>query len=139
MRPRYHSIAKVEKHDYAECFDTAGISCIAEPGMGAMGVHYVDGTLVGNPKLIPTKPEAILYAPDRFGRLHLAAVEYIVVKADWDASHAAPPRMYGQDFNVTDAPNRFGLPPFYSLHVWAWKHNPAGLFEMWNPDVVCPA
>jgi hypothetical protein len=136
---KYHSITKVEKHDYAEFFDTAGISCIAEPGMGAMGVHYVNGTLVGNPKLIPTKPEAILYAPDKNGRLHLAAVEYIVVKDAWDATHASPPRMYGQDFNFTDAPNRFGLPPFYSLHVWAWQHNPAGLFEMWNPNVVCPA
>jgi hypothetical protein len=30
------------------------------------------------------------------------------------------------------------LPAFYSLHVWAREHNPAGRFEMWNPDVVCP-
>ena len=37
----------------------------------------------------------------------------------------------------TPGPNRFGLPPFYSLHVWAFKHNPAGMFEMFNPNVHC--
>jgi len=30
-----------------------------------------------------------------------------------------------------------GLPAFYSLHAWIWKHNPAGDFAMWNPDVTC--
>ena len=79
----------------------------------------------------------MLYAPDRHGRLHLAAVEYVVVKADWDATHKPPPRLFGHKFNFTDAPNRFGLPPFYSLHVWAFKHNPAGMFEMLNPNVHC--
>ena len=40
-------------------------------------------------------------------------------------------------FNFTAAGNRFGLPDFYSLHVWVWKHNPAGMFNMWNPNVHC--
>ncbi len=48
------------------------------------------------------------------------------------------PSLFGHEFMVTDAPNRYGLPAFYSLHVWAWDHNPMGTFEMWNPDVVCP-
>ncbi len=134
---KFHSLAKATHHDYAKFSDTAGISCIAEPGMGAMGIHYVNSTKVGNPSIVATKPEALLYSPDKHGRLHLAAVEYIVVKADWDATHTAPPRLFGHTFNFTDAPNRFGLPPFYSLHVWAFKHNPAGMFEMWNPNVHC--
>ncbi len=33
--------------------------------------------------------------------------------------------------------NRFGLPAFYSLHAWIWKHNPSGTFEPWNPQVQC--
>ena len=41
------------------------------------------------------------------------------------------------EFDFTDAPNRYGLPPFYSLHAWIWKDNPAGAFEMWNPSVHC--
>ena len=103
-----------------------------------------------NPAIDATHPEALVYAPDRHGGLHLAALEYVVIKADWDASqippaslgsgpavHSAPPMLFGHEFNFTDAPNRYGLPPFYSLHVWLWKDNPAGTFEMWNPSVHC--
>jgi hypothetical protein len=91
----------------------------------------------------------LVYAPDRHGGLHLAALEYVVIKGDWDAkqippsSYAqsyespVPPMLFGHEFNFTGAPNRYGLPPFYSLHVWLWKHNPAGTFAMWNPNVHC--
>jgi hypothetical protein len=43
----------------------------------------------------------------------------------------------GQLFHFFEAPNRFGLPPFYTLHVWAWKDNPNGTFTNWNPNVSC--
>jgi hypothetical protein len=81
----------------------------------------------------------MVYAPGRDGTLTLAAVEYVVIKSAWDQTHTAPPKLFGHEFNVTDSPNRFGLDPFYSLHVWVWKHNPAGTFQMWNPRVTCPA
>jgi hypothetical protein len=35
------------------------------------------------------------------------------------------------------ADNRYGLPPFYERHVWLWAHNPAGMYEDWNPKVSC--
>ncbi len=130
-------MATAKDHHFARFKDTAGIACIADPSMGAMGIHYVNSTRVGNPSIVPTKPEAVLYAPGRDGRLHLAAVEYIVVKAAWDATHKGRPRLFGHKFNLTAEPNRFGLPTFYSLHVWAFKHNPAGTFQMFNPSVHC--
>jgi len=46
--------------------------------------------------------------------------------------------MVGRDFALTPSPNRFGLPAFYSLHVWIWSPNPSGLFQPWNPRVHCP-
>ena len=147
---KYHSLTAAKKAGYSTLADSAGITCIAEPQMGAMGVHYVKGDLVKNPAIDATHPEALVYAPDRHGRLHLAALEYVVIKSDWDASQlpppslgfgsrttAAPPMLFGHEFNFTDAPNRYGLPPFYSLHAWVWKDNPAGTFEMWNPSVHC--
>lgn len=82
------------------------------------------------------KPETLVYAPEN-GKLRLAAVEYLVLKPAWDAKHASPPSLFGHRFNVTPAGNRFGLPAFYSLHAWIWKHNPAGTFAMWNPAVSC--
>jgi hypothetical protein len=129
----------VAKHaGYARLTDLQGISCIANPGVGAMGVHYVKGALVGDGKINARTPEALVYEP-RHGRLQLVAVEYVVFQADWDASHTSPPNLFGHDFMLQTAPNRFGLPAFYMLHAWIYKHNPAGKFEPWNPRVHCPA
>lgn len=155
---QYHNLAVAERHGYAVLADVNGITCIADDqpamamsgdmttdmkmrmqmGSGAMGVHYANGKLVGAPVVNADKPEALLYAPDARGGLHLAGVEYVVIKAAWDAKHANPPSLFGHRFNDTTAPNRFGLPEFYSLHVWAWKTNPAGTFAMFNPTVHCP-
>jgi hypothetical protein len=136
---KFHSIALAQLNGYAMFTDINGLACIDMPGMGGMGVHWVNGTLVGDPALVPNHPEAFVYAPAPDGTLQLAAVEYIVVKSAWDASHKFPPKLFGHTFNFTDAPNRYNLPPFYSLHVWVWKHNPAGTFAMWNPAVHCPS
>jgi hypothetical protein len=147
---KYHSLTVAQKAGYSILADTAGITCIADPQMGgAMGVHYVKSDLVKDPAIAAAHPEALVYAPDRHGHLHLAALEYVVIKADWDANKVppagyvgsrdaqAPPMLFGHTFNFTDAPNRYGLPPFYSLHAWIWKDNPAGTFQMWNPSVHC--
>ena len=97
------------------------------------GVHYVNGTLVGTPAALLRHPEALVYAPER-GHLRLAALEYVVLKSAWDqARQERASRLYGHRFNITYAPNRYGLPTFYSLHAWILKYNPAGMFAMWNP------
>ena len=36
------------------------------------------------------------------------------------------------------APNRYGVPTFYELHLWVWEHNQNGLFNDWNSKVSCP-
>jgi hypothetical protein len=134
---KFHDLDVAGKAGYGLLLDAAGIACIDMPGMGAMGVHYAKGAIVGDGVIDPLAPEAMVYAPDEEGHLHLAAVEYVVLKADWDAKHASPPELFGQPFNFTPSGNRFGLPPYYSLHVWAFEHNPAGTFSMWNPKVSC--
>jgi hypothetical protein len=137
---KFHSLATANKAGYARFKDKNGIACIAMPPMGAMGVHYVNGNLVGTPAVLLRHPEALVYAPEH-GHLRLAALEYLVLKSAWDKAHgknAPRPRLYGHRFNITRAPNRYGLPTFYSLHAWIWKHNPAGMFAMWNPSVHCP-
>jgi hypothetical protein len=135
---KFHDIATAESDGYGLFHDVNGIACIHEPGMGGMGVHYVDGALIGDGKVAPSTPEAIVYAPGRDGTLRIAALEYIVIKSDWDATHSSRPQLYpGKPFDLTTAPNRYGLPTFYSQHVWVWKNNPAGLLAMWNPTVHC--
>jgi hypothetical protein len=117
--------------------DSAGIACISEPGMGAMGVHFVKGALVGDGALDPARPEALVYEVTDDSQLRLAALEYVVIQAAWDGAHNAPPTMFGQQFNLTPAGNRYGLPAFYSLHAWLWKSNPSGMFAPMNPNVHC--
>ncbi len=118
--------------------DVNGIACIAQPGEGAMGIHYVNGSPVSDPRELARQPEALVYEPQANGRLSLVAVEYLVTKSAWEgAGNTAPPSLFGHQFMLIPAGNRFGLPDFYALHVWLWKHNPHGLFGMWNPNVSC--
>ena len=72
---KFHSLTVAKKAGYSILADNAGITCIAEPQMGAMGVHYVKGDLVKDAAIDATQPEALAYAPDRHGKLHLAALE----------------------------------------------------------------
>jgi hypothetical protein len=137
---RFHNLATAEDAGYGVLHDVAGLTCIDMPGEGGMGVHWVNGDLVGNPALDIRHPEALVYAPDGDGTLRLAALEFIVDKAAWDAHHAKRPELFrNAPFDLNTAPNRFGLAPFYSQHVWIWKPNPAGTLAMWNPRVTCPA
>jgi hypothetical protein len=134
---RFHTLSVAQHHGYALLKDAAGIACIANPGVGTMGVHYVNGDLVGSGKIDALKPQALVYEPGDHGSLHLVAVEYIAFQQAWDASHHAPPSLFGQQFMLTPDGNRFGIPAFYSLHAWVWKNNPSGTFSMWNPRVHC--
>jgi len=135
---KYHNLG-VAKHDgYAIFHDLNGIACIADAEMGGMGVHYVNGTNVDDPREVPARPEAVVYEPDRYGHLNLVGLEYLVPQAAWDKTHHDPPSLFGQPFMLNTVPNRFLPVAFYSLHVWLYKANPGGLFEMWNPRIHCP-
>jgi hypothetical protein len=137
---QFRNLSLAKKAGYGLLKDKKGIACIAMdsmPAMGAMGVHYAKGALVGDGKLNVATPEALVYQPVAGGKLKLAAVEYVVLKKDWDKQYNLRPVMFGHRFNLTPAGNRFGLPAYYSLHVWLFKNNPSGKFSMWNPLVKC--
>lgn len=110
--------------------------CVSGPDHGAMGVHYVNGDLVGDGQIDATKPEALIYEPGD-GGMRLVGVEFIVDAATWMAHHDSPPSLEGQAFQLVNSPNRYGLPAFFELHVWAWRDNPNGAFVDWNTRVSC--
>jgi len=116
-------------------YGSAG-SCVSGPQEGAMGIHFPKGALVADGKLEAEHPEILIYE-QRGGRLRLLGVEYLVFFDDWHAHNPGPPVLMGQHFNYVGSPNRYGLPPFYELHVWAWRDNPSGMFVDWNPAVSC--
>jgi hypothetical protein len=111
-------------------------SCVSGPDEGAMGIHYPNGALIGDGALDAAHPEILIYE-QRNGRLRLLGVEYLVLYDAWHAVNTAPPILMGQHFNYAGSPNRYGLPAYYQLHVWAWRHNPKGTFTNWNPRVSC--
>jgi hypothetical protein len=113
------------------------LGCVSGPEEGAMGVHFVNSSLVdGTPEV--NAPEALIYEMKN-GRARLVGVEYIVPVAAWNPGAGEPPVpvLEGQVFHFNDSPNRFGLPPFYELHVRAWRDNPNGAFADWNTSVSC--
>ena len=111
--------------------------CVSGSHEGAMGVHFVNFPMVADAALDVARPELLVYEPLPDGRLRLVAADYLVLTSSWHASNQAPPELMGQLFHLFESPNRFGLPEFYTLHVWAWKENPQGTFANWNPNVSC--
>jgi hypothetical protein len=129
---RFQDVSVAEAEGYALQF-----GCVSGPDAGAMGLHYVNGSLVGDGELDPARPEIVIYEATPGGRLRLIGADFLVLADAWDAKHSGPPELMGQLLHLFEAPNRFGLPAFYTLHVWAWKENPNGMFVNWHPKVSC--
>ena len=101
--------------------------------------HYVNMPLVQDGQIDATRPEIILYEPAGNGQVRLVGADYLVLADQWDKTHTSAPELMGQKFQQFEAPNRFGLPRFYTLHVWAWKENPTGTFVNWHSNISCDA
>jgi len=113
------------------------LGCVSGPDHGAMGIHYVNGALVGDGLIDASHPEALIYEPSN-GQLKLVGVEFIVDATTWLANHNGnPPVLEGQSFQFVGTPNRYGIGSIFELHVWAWRDNPNGAFVDWNNDVTC--
>jgi len=113
--------------------------CVSGPDHGAMGIHVVQGSRIADGKLDPEYPEALIYEPQPNGYFRLVGVEFIQLADDWAARYpnGGVPSVDGNLMNLVGFPNRYGLPAFYELHVWAWEDNPNGNFSDWNNRVTC--
>ena len=108
--------------------------CVAHPTAGAMGYHYFNQALVDDLAVDPLAPEVLVYESTPDGERRLVAVEWVV-----PGPNTNPP-------GVTDAPRVLGMEMhilvpavgFWLKHAWIWKHNPAGMFADFNPEVTCP-
>ena len=111
------------------------LGCVSGSDHGAMGIHYVNPNLL-NGTVDATQPQALIYEPSN-GKMTLVGVEFIADAATWLKNNSAPPVLEGQTFLFVDAPNRFNIPAFFELHVWAWRNNPQGSYVDWNDFVSC--
>jgi hypothetical protein len=123
----FHNFEKAKDAEY-----TAPLTgCMVDEKLGGMGFHYGKGSAI-DATVNPLEPEALLYEPEENGKLRLVAVEFLVPYALVSRDGPAP-RAFGQDFVRNDV---FEL---WTLHAWIFKHNPAGMFADWNPEVNCDA
>jgi hypothetical protein len=129
---RFRDVAVAEAEGYQLLF-----GCVSGPDSGAMGLHYVNLALVGDGELDPAQPEIVIYEPAANGRLRLIGADFLVFADAWDKKGVGTPQLMGQLLHLFESPNRFGLPAFYTLHVWAWKENPTGMFVNWHSKVSC--
>lgn len=131
---RFKDVSVAEREGYALLF-----GCVSGPDSGAMGMHFVNLNLVASGVIDATRPQIVIYEPLPDGHLQLIGADFLVIASDWDKAHPGQgaPQLMGQLFHYFESPNRFGLPAFYTLHVWAWKDNPNGAFVNWHPNVSC--
>jgi hypothetical protein len=120
---------------------TPVLGCVSGSDHGAMGIHYANTslvagqTLLSNGQLDATRPQALIYEPQSNGQLKLVGVEFIILASVLPPN--STPQVEGHLMQFIDAPNRYGLPAFFELHVWAWRENPQGSFVDWNNHVSC--
>lgn len=143
---RYHK----EKNALKDGFVGEPI-CVQRPGLGGMGIHYENSARMRDTVVDPTEPELLLYEPQENGRMRLVGLEYhapvIVNGQPWFGSAQQPPPvgqynaapvLFGHRFDGPMPGHNPQMPWHYDLHVWAWRHNPMGLFTQFNPKVSCP-
>lgn len=121
----FHNIDKAIQADY----DTPITPCWYHSELGAMGYHYGNLEYLENGEVDLLKPEALMYEPGPDGHYRLVGMEYIVPVAAWQGE--GNPTLLGQEYHHNEG---LGL---YTLHIWLWRNNPAGLFANWNPKVSC--
>jgi hypothetical protein len=128
---RYHRVEAA----LADGYEVAS-PCEAIPA-GGIGVHYRKSTLF-DLVVDPAQPELLVYEPLENGGLRLVAVAFVVPAAPWDATQSGPPTLGEQAFEDKRIPD-LSSPPFpsFELHVWVWRHNPAGTYATTNPTVSC--
>jgi hypothetical protein len=149
---RFHDVSEA----YAAGYSTQFEPCVANPGVGVMGVHAPHQSLIGDQVIDPLQPEALLYIPQPNGRLRLTGVEYVQVVllrnpatnevAPWFSPDPWPlnyqvvgptPQLFGQNFNGPMPGHIPAMPWHWDLHAWIWAHNPSGMFAEWNPSLQC--
>jgi hypothetical protein len=127
---KYHDINVALADGYVPASE-----CTESPD-GAMGVHYMKPSLLGQP-IDLRHPAILLYLPTEDGP-ELLGVEYFKADADQNlATDGDRPTLLGETFDGPMLGHNPMMPIHYDLHVWTWKHNPSGMFAQWNPTVSC--
>jgi hypothetical protein len=128
MTAPFHNFDQAVAAGYSIPAPAAGV-CISDPIRGGMGFHYTNANkdLINDGVVNLLEPEFLVYAPKDNGGVKFAALDYFVPYNTW--TQAAPPSLLGVDFQREDGFQA------YVMHIWLYWHNPAGIFQNYNPSV----
>lgn len=141
---QYHNEAKALEDGFISTFH-----CVEAPGLGAMGIHYINPLRMMDTSVDASRPEALLFIRQNDGKMRLVGLEYVAPVmsngAPWfgGANNPPPvidnpaPTLFGRSFDGPMPGHGPGEPWHYDLHVWAWRDNPRGLFFPFNPKLSC--
>lgn len=141
---QYHNESKALADGFFSTFE-----CVEAPGLGAMGVHYVNPIRMMDINVDVSQPEALLYLRQNDGTMRLVGLEYVAPVLSngipWFGGENNPPpvvdnpapTLFGRTFDGPMAGHTPGQPWHYDLHVWAWRDNPRGLFFPFNSKLSC--
>ena len=125
--------------------------CVEAPGLGGMGMHYLNPGLASDLAIDPLRPEILLFE-ESGDSLRLIGVEYWSIALANTADGPAPwfgptaptdgffnpaPSVLGVPFEGAMEGHDPGMPWHYDRHLWIWQANPAGIFQTFNPKVSC--
>jgi len=140
----YHNESKALADGFISTFE-----CVEVPGLGAMGVHYINPARMMNTIVTASEPETLLYLRQGDGTMRLVGLEYYAPVLSngipWFGGPTNPPPvidnpapvLFGRAFDGPMPGHEPGQPWHYDLHVWAWRDNPYGLFVPFNPKLKC--
>src|SRR6476646_9596414 len=83
---RFKDVHVAEAEGYALQF-----GCVSGPDSGAMGLHYVNGDLVGRGELDPRHPQIVIYEPTPNGGRRLIGADFLLLAEAWDKKNQGPP------------------------------------------------
>ena len=141
---QYHNESKALEDGFISTFQ-----CVEAPGLGAMGVHYINPARMADTAVAASRPENLLYIRQNDGTMRLVGLEYFAPVLSngvpWFGGPGNPPpvvdnpapSLFGQTFDGPMPGHGPGQPWHYDLHVWAWRDNPRGLFFPFNPKLSC--
>src|SRR5213082_2189501 len=79
---RFKDVSVAEREGYSLLF-----GCVSGPDSGAMGLHYVNLSLVAAGVIDATRPQIVIYEPMPDGHLQLIGADFLVIASDWDKAH----------------------------------------------------
>lgn len=128
---KYYNIETALQEGYEQLFECT----VDATGKRAMGVHFINTAYAGDGKLRLDQPDVLMYEPQQNGSMQLVAMEYIVFEKDLQGK--SQPEFFGRKLTRKSAVGVHPVDPFFEIHLWNWRHNPAGLFADWNALASC--